>query len=85
MSTTSYDFQYAMTQQISARVPTPLVEELDKAAKDLRRSRADIIRLAIEHYLEEFDDLVVAIERIRDPNDKVLDWDRVRRELLDSD
>ena len=74
-----------MTQQISARVPTPLVEELDKAAKDLRRSRADIIRLAIEHYLEEFDDLVVAIERIRDPKDKVLDWDRVRRELLDSD
>jgi len=85
MSTTLFDLQNAMTQQISARVPTPLVEELDKAAKDLRRSRADIIRLAIEHYLEEFDDLAVSIERIRDPNDKVLDWNCVRRELLDSD
>jgi len=27
----------------------------------------------------------VAVERLRDPTDPVLDWDEVRRELLDSD
>ena len=31
---------------------------------------------------EDFDDLAVAIERLRDPNDPVLDWDQVRGELL---
>ena len=48
-------------------------------------SRADVIRLAVEHYLEDFDDLSVAIDRLRDPTDPVLDWDQVRRELLDTD
>ena len=49
-----------------------------------RRSRA-IVRQALERYLEDFDDLAVTIERLRDPSDPVLDWDQVRRELLDSD
>ena len=49
------------------------------------RSRADLIRQAIERYLEDFDDLSVAVERMRDPSDPVLDWDEVRRELLGSD
>ena len=74
-----------MPQQVTARLPDPMVDALDMAAQQLRRSRADIIRLAVEHYLEDFDDLSIAIHRLRDPGDPVLDWDRVRRELLDSD
>ena len=49
-----------------------------------RRSRAEVVRQAIERYLEDFDDLAFAVERLRDPADLVLDWDRVRHELLDS-
>lgn len=71
--------------QITARLPDSVVDDLDLAASQLRRSRADIIRQAIERYLEDFDDLTIAVERLRDPNDPVLDWDKVRRELLDSD
>ncbi len=71
--------------QISARVPDELVKALDSAASELKRSRADVIRLALERYLEDFDDLTVALERIRDPSDPVLDWDQVRDELLRSD
>ena len=68
--------------QITARVPDELAESLDAAAASLRRSRADVIRQALERYLEDFDDLSVALERLRDPADPVLDWDEVRRELL---
>ena len=50
-----------------------------------RRSRADVVRQALERYLEDFDDLSVAVERMRNPSDPVLDWDEVRRELLGSD
>ena len=71
--------------QITARVPDELVEALDAAAEGLKRSRADIIRQALERYLEDYDDLEVALERLRDPADPVLDWDRVRHELLGSD
>ncbi|MDE0455775.1 MAG: ribbon-helix-helix protein, CopG family [Chromatiales bacterium] len=74
-----------MSQQVTARLPDPVVDALDSAARQLRRSRADVIRQAVERYLQDFDDLSIAIQRLRDPGDPVLDWDRVRRELLDSD
>ena len=71
--------------QITARVPQPVVDALDAAATQLRRSRAQVVREALERYLEDYDDLAVALERLRDPSDPVLDWDEVRRDLLDSD
>lgn len=71
--------------QVSARLPDELVRALDAAARDLKRSRAEVIRQAIERYIEDFDDLSIAIERIRDPGDPVLDWDDVRRGLLRQD
>ena len=71
--------------QITARVPDEMIEALDAAAAALKRSRADVVRQALERYLEDFDDLSVALERMRDPSDPVLDWDDVKRDLLGSD
>jgi len=71
--------------QITTRLPDTVVDALDAVASRLRRSRADIVRQAVERYLEDIDDLSVASERLQDPNDPVLDWDQVRRELLDTD
>ena len=71
--------------QITARVPDELADALDAAATQLRRSRAEVVRQALERYLEDFDDLSVALDRLRDPSDPVLDWDEVKRELLRSD
>ncbi len=68
--------------RITAWVPDKLAMSLDAAAAQLKRSRADVVRLALERYLEDFDDLSVALDRLRDPSDPVLDWDEVRRELL---
>lgn len=74
-----------MARQITARLPDSVVEGLDRAADSLRRSRAEIVRQAVERYLEDFDDISTAIDRLRDPGDPVLDWDTVRRELVDTD
>ena len=71
--------------QITARVPDGLAKSLDEAAAEFKRSRADIIRQALERYLEDLDDLSVSLERLRDPADPVLDWDQVRHELRNSD
>ncbi|HVT14905.1 MAG TPA: ribbon-helix-helix protein, CopG family [Thermoanaerobaculia bacterium] len=71
--------------QVTARLPEPLVKEMDRAAKRLRRTRADLIRQAIEYYLDDLEDLKLGLERLQDPADPVLDWKDVRRELLDQD
>lgn len=71
--------------QITARVPDDLAKALDEAAAELKRSRAAIIRQALERYLEDLDDLSVALKRLHDPSDPVLDWDQVRHELRNSD
>ena len=71
--------------QITARIPDELVSELDRAAALLRRSRAEIVRQALEHYLEDFQDLSLAAQRLQDPSDPVLDWDEVRDAVVGKD
>ncbi len=71
--------------QVSARLPDELVRGIDDAAKRLKRSRADVIRQAVEYYLDDVEDLRLAVERLQDPADPVLDWGEVRARLLDAD
>lgn len=71
--------------QITARLPDKLVHEIDEAARRLKRSRAEVVRLAIEYYLEDFEDLRLGLERLQDPSDPILDWEDVKRELLAKD
>ena len=83
---TSYDIQWKskehMMSQITARLPDELVASLDNAAAELRRTRAEVVRQAIEYYLEDFEDLNLALQALRDPADAVLDWETVKNELL---
>lgn len=71
--------------QVTARLPVELVEQADRAASRLNRSRAQLLRQALEYYLEDFEDLRLALDRLNDPADPVLDWEDVRRDLLDQD
>ena len=71
--------------QVSARLPDELVTHVDVAARRLKRSRAEVIRQALEYYLEDQEDLTLGLERLQDPTDPVLDWDEVRRGLLGQD
>ena len=72
----------AIMSQITARLPDALVDSLDNAASQLRRTRAEVVRQAIEYYLEDFEDINQAIQVLRDPADPVLDWEAVKNELL---
>ena len=71
--------------QVTARVPDEMIEELDKAARSLRRTRAEIVRQAIKLYPEDYQDLAAAIDALRDPADEVFNWEEVRSALLDPD
>jgi predicted DNA-binding protein len=56
-------------QRISARVSEELNRELDRAARRLGWTRAELVRTALERYLEDLE----------------LEWSDVRRELLGRD
>ncbi len=71
--------------QVTARLPDDLVAKADQAASRLNRSRAQLLKQALEYYLEDFEDLRLALDRLNDPADPVLDWQDVRRDLLDQD
>ncbi|HHQ48904.1 MAG TPA: ribbon-helix-helix protein, CopG family [Acidobacteria bacterium] len=71
--------------QVTARIPDELVQRLEESARTLRRSRAEVIRQAIEYYLDDVEDLRAALEVLQDPADPVLDWSEVRRDLLGQD
>jgi transposase len=71
--------------QITARLPEELVDAIDAAARRLQRSRSDLVRQALEYYLEDLEDLRLGLERLQDPGDPVLDWEEVKRGLLAED
>ena len=68
--------------QITARLPDELVALLDNAAVELRRTRAEVVRQAIEYFLEDFQDISLAIQTLRNSADPVLDWKQAKRDLL---
>ena len=82
-----------MPQQVTVQLPNPVVQALDSAARELRCSRADVIRFAIGDFLEAFDDPFfedaddpfVALGRSGDPAIPAVDWNEVRRELSAKD
>lgn len=71
--------------QVSARLPSELIAEMDQAANRLHRTRAEIVRQAVEYYLDDLEDLHQGLERLQDPADPLLDWEEVRLALLDQD
>ena len=74
-----------MAIDVSVRLSDQTIDVLDRAAAQLHRSRADVILLAVETFLEDLDDLNTANERLRDASDSVHDWEIVKRALFDSD
>jgi RHH-type rel operon transcriptional repressor/antitoxin RelB len=51
---------------VSVRLPDPLAKKLAGVAKEAERSKSFIVQKAIESYLEEYADLQIALDRLRD-------------------
>ena len=59
-----------MSVAISIRLPDELADHLKGIAKETDRPRSYIIQKAIEVYLEDYSDLQVALDRLRDKSMK---------------
>jgi predicted transcriptional regulator len=54
-----------MESQLTLRLPATLAGKLERTARRLRRKRSDVVRLALEQFLES-EPAVRPIERVRD-------------------
>jgi len=70
-----------MSVAISIRLPDELAEHLNGIAKETDRPRSYIIQKAIEVYLEDYSDLQVALDRLRDKTDAVITSKELRKSL----
>lgn len=70
-----------MTSAVSVRLPDEITRQLEELAKNLERSKTFIIRKAIESYLQEYSDYLIALERLRDKDDEIISTDEMREHL----
>ena len=65
----------------SVRIPDDLASRLDGLANATKRTKSSFIIEALERYLEEREDLEIALSRLRDPGAQWVDHEDVRDEL----
>ena len=70
-----------MSKPFSVRLPDDLAERLAGIATATERSKAFHVQKAVEAYLEEYPDLQVALDRLRDQADPVVSGSDLRRRL----
>jgi RHH-type rel operon transcriptional repressor/antitoxin RelB len=67
---------------VTTRLAPEVVQALDQIALVRRRSRAEVVREAVDLYLEEWADYSIALDRLRDPADPVISLAELRAELV---
>ncbi len=70
-----------MSNVVATRFPQETIDELDAVARVRRRTRAEIVREAVEVYLARWADYAVALDRLHDPTDEVVEADAFWREV----
>ena len=74
-------FEVFMRATVSIRLPDELTKHLDDIAKETERPRSFHIQKALEAYIEDFADLRIAIDRLRNPKDEVISGKELRKTL----
>jgi len=70
-----------MSTAVSIRLPDVLAEQLEGIVKEPERPRSYIIQKAIEAYIEDYADLLIALERLRDKTDPIITGKELRKSL----
>jgi len=70
-----------MSTAVSIRLPEGLAKELDNIAEETERPRSFHIQRALESYIEDFADVQIALDRLRDQKDPVVSSRELRKSL----
>jgi RHH-type transcriptional regulator, rel operon repressor / antitoxin RelB len=67
-----------MSTSISVRLPDDMAIDLEDLSQTIDRSKGYIIKKAIEVYLEEYTDYLIAQERLNNKDDRAISGDKMR-------
>jgi RHH-type transcriptional regulator, rel operon repressor / antitoxin RelB len=67
-----------ISTSVSIRLPDDMADSLKSLSETIDRSKAYIIKKALQAYLEDYSDYLIAQERLNDKNDKVVSSDEMR-------
>ena len=70
-----------MATSVCVRLPDEIVSKMDALAKELDLSKTYIVKEALEEYLQEYADYFIAMERLKDKNDKIVSSKEMREQL----
>ena len=65
----------------SVRLSPETAKRLDRLAREIDRPKSQLINKALEEYLEEYEDYLVAIGRLKDKNDRIISSKEMRKKL----
>jgi len=70
-----------MSKVITVRLPEEISEKLDDLSRDMRREKSFIIKSALVQYLDEYVHYQIALDRLKDKDDKIITSEDLRKEL----
>jgi RHH-type rel operon transcriptional repressor/antitoxin RelB len=70
-----------MSIAVSIRLPDIIAKELDHIAEETERSRSFHVQKALESYIDDFADVQIALDRLRDQKDPVVSSREMRKSL----
>jgi predicted DNA-binding protein len=71
-----------MGKALSIRMSDSMADRLEQLSKEINRSKAYIIKSALQKYFDEYADYQVALDRIRNKEDRIISSEEMR-ELFD--
>ncbi|MDD5621574.1 MAG: DNA-binding protein [Actinomycetota bacterium] len=69
-----------MSKIIAIRSPEEVSEKLDDLSLEIRRKKSSIIKSALEQYLDEYTDYQIALDRLKDKQDKIIISEDLKKE-----
>ena len=70
-----------MSTAVSIRLPNTIARELNHIAEETERPRSFHVQKALESYIEDFADVQIALDRLRDQKDPVVSSREMRKSL----
>jgi RHH-type rel operon transcriptional repressor/antitoxin RelB len=70
-----------MSSSLTIRIPEDIARRLDALARSLDRPKSYIVKKAMESYLNEYSDYLIALDRLRDKDDAVITSKELRKRL----
>ena len=70
-----------MSSLVSLRLPDSILDPLNEMAKMSERPRTFFIKKALKKYIKESADYQLALDRLREVEDKAITSDKMRRRL----